>query len=113
MEDRRKHKRHSLRKGVHILHGDTRGELCNLSMGGFLCQCKIEQRISPDNSAVSICSGKERLFLDGIKFKRISEWQEESADNTTLNRRCGIEFDGLTDVQEEAVQSFISRYALN
>jgi c-di-GMP-binding flagellar brake protein YcgR len=113
MQERRKHKRHTLRKGINIVHGDNMGELCNLSMGGMLCQCSINQMFSPDNSGVSICSAKDRLFLNSIKFKRIAEWHDESGDQATLIRRCGVEFDDLTDIQEAELHKLINRYAEN
>jgi len=110
MNERRLHKRYQVREGAFAVHSGHIGQILDISLGGFLCQCIGDKHIAEEPAACDIfCSRSAFKFkLRELPVRRVTKNVNPlSPWHTTLVKRCGIQFGDLTSHQESHLQHFI------
>ena len=83
MKERRIHKRYEVHKDVYVYRAERVGRICNISMGGLMCNCVHHSPCAPVNFDI-FCPGSN-VCLPDLPFRVIE------AKNT-------IEFPSANDV---------------
>ncbi len=122
--ERRKHKRIKVQKGVYVIKVQKGvcvtlkdidykiGQLVDISKGGgaFLYVANGEKRNVQFN--ISLFSGPDAIYLRNVPFKTISDFSQNNEPHIAYGkvRRCGGQFDNLTQTQKSQLDYFIKSY---
>jgi hypothetical protein len=115
MAERRKHKRFQAPKGLFAVIGPgfTKvGEVTDISMGGLAF--RYLDRETPLNGAyIDIFMIEEVFHFGKVSVKTISDVPVVGGTPSSLVtiRRCGVQFEDLTDRQVFQLENFIKNYA--
>lgn len=114
MIERRLHKRYQIKEGAFVVHAGHIGQILDISRGGFLCQCIGNKNIAEEPATCDIfCVHSACKFkLRELPVRRVTKnINPLSPWNTTLVKRCGIQFGDITSHQESHLQNFINYLA--
>lgn len=109
------HQRYELEEEAFIVHSGHIGKIKNISKGGLLCRCIGNSTNAPQNCLLDILSvGDDYAFkMKKVPARIINEYfAPASGCQSTVIRRCGVQFDGLTSDQRLKLDTFITDHAL-
>jgi len=114
---RRNHKRFKPQTGVYVTLKDFNykiGQLIDVSKGGcaFFYISNGEKRNGRFNFNIDLFSATEAFYLRNMSFKTISDFSQNNELPFAYGkiRRCGGQFDRLTQTQKTQLDCFIKRY---
>jgi hypothetical protein len=113
--ERREHKRFRVQNGVYVTLKDIYykiGQLINISKGGcaFLYIANGEKINGRFN--IDLFSGTDAFYLRNTSFKTISDFSQDNEPPFTHGkiRRCGGQFDELTQTKKIQLDYFIKSH---
>lgn len=114
---RRKHKRFKAQSGVYVNLKDFHykmGQLIDISKGGcaFLYIANKEEITGPFNCNIDLFSGTDAFYLRNMSFKTISDFCQNNEPPLAYGKikRCGGQFDKLTQTQKIQLDYFIKSH---
>jgi hypothetical protein len=117
---RRNHKRFKVQAGVYVNLKDIHykiGQLIDISKGGcaFLYIANGEKINGRFNCSIDLFSGTEAFYLRNMSFKTISDFSQNNEPPFAYGkiRRCGGQFDKLTQTQKIQLDYFIKSHTTN
>jgi hypothetical protein len=113
--ERRKHKRFRVQNGVYVTLKDIYykiGQLINISKGGFAFLYIANGEKKNDRFNVDLFSGTHAFYLRNIPFKTLSDFSQNNKPPFIHGkiRRCGGQFDKLTQTQNIQLNYFIKSH---
>lgn len=111
MIERRLHKRYTVKEGAFVVHSGHIGQILDISLGGFMCQCVGNIYIAEEPAACDIfCAHSACKFkIKELTVRRVTKSVNPlSPWTTTLVKRCGLQFSDLTSQQATHLQNFIN-----
>ena len=111
----RKHKRFGVQNGVYVNLKDIYykiGRVINISKGGFAFLYIANGEKINGRFNVDLFSGIHAFYLRNISFKTLSNFSQNNEPPFIHGkiRRCGSQFDNLTQSQKIQLDNFIKRY---
>ena len=108
MKERRAHKRYEVVKNVHVYRAERVGKICNISMGGLMCNCVHHSNCSSVNFDI-FCPGS-CVCLSDLPYTLV-ETKSISVPPHFI-RQCHVKFNSLSPEKFSDLQAFIDAYSL-
>jgi hypothetical protein len=88
------------------------GQIINISMGGLVFQYAQEAQGSAKPSHLDILLADDRFYLDGLKFKRVTDvsFPGEYEFDSVKTRLISVKFKNLTAQQKKQLNRFLSDF---
>ena len=83
------------------------GVVIELSLSGFSFKCDEEEEVVKSNVDNLTFFGFQTLNLGKVALTTVSDEIIRDAEGAFNNRRCGVRFDNLSEVQKEQLRNFI------
>ncbi len=113
--ERRKHKRYLLKENVLVFNEATFGQIINISKGGLSFRYLTQRDEKPLTSfAIGILNGDNGLYLENLRCRTVTvtDTPPIHPSNTTIIRKTGIKFMGLTPEQNKLLAKFIANNSI-
>ena len=108
MKERRKYPRYDVHKDVYVYRAERVGKICNISLGGLMCNCVHHSDCVPVNFDI-FCPGNH-VCLPDLPYKLVEAKSISSPPHFV--RQCHIEFDSLSPEKIFELRAFIEVFAL-
>jgi hypothetical protein len=113
--ERREHKRFRVQNGVYVTFKNNYykvGQLINISKGGFAFLYIANGEKINGRFNVDLFSGTDTFYLRNIPLKTISDFSQDNEPPFIHGkiRRCGGQFDKLTQTQKIQLDYFIKSH---
>ena len=118
--ERRKHHRFKLKAG--LLAGFKKpfafklghrtvnvSPVVDLSAGGLSFHYVSRDMWTPKFNKMSVTKPLEKIKIDNLSFKPVSDFSISKLDQSTFLRRCGVKFERLTPIQKNLLHYFIQK----
>jgi len=123
--ERRKHNRYKVKEGIVAEFQKPRlfklgkprivksAPIIDICLDGLAFQYTDRTMWSPNFNELSISKAAVDVKIDNVPFKAISDFLTSRLSDSTLIRRCGVKFGGLTPNQKEQLHYFIQDHTLD
>jgi len=123
--ERRKHNRFKVKKGplVEFLKprflklGKPRivktAQIVDISLKGLAFEYVDHNMWSPDFNELSIAEAIDKIKIEKVPFRAISDFSISRIENSTFLRRCGVKFGELTPNQKDQLHFFIQGHKIS
>ena len=109
MIERRVHPRYEVHKDVYVYRAERVGRICNISLGGLMCNCVHHSNCAPVNFDI-FCPGSN-VCLPDLPFRVVAAKSISSPPHFV--RQCHVEFDSLSPEKIFELKAFIDTYTMD